>query len=60
MTKIVRIITDVDLSCYSDSVIESVVQNVKTDVLPYITDTFCSQAIPLPATGHVEVVTKYD
>lgn len=60
MTKTVRLIVDVDLSNYSDSVIESVFQNVNTDVIPYITDTFCSQAIPLSATGHVEVVTKYE
>lgn len=60
MTKTIRLIIDVDVSVFSDSIIETVVQNVKTDVLPFVTDAFQSNEVALPATGCVEVVTKYE
>lgn len=60
MTKTIRLTIDVDVSVFSDSIIETMVQNVKTDVLPFVADTFQSNEIALPATGCVEVVTKYE
>lgn len=60
MTKTIRLIVDVDISIFSDSVIEAAVQDLKEDFLPSITGAFESAEVSLPATGYLEVVTKYE
>lgn len=60
MTKTIRLTIDVDVSIFSDSVIEKTVQDLKEDFLPSITGAFKSAEVSLPATGYLEVVTKYE
>lgn len=60
MTKTIRLTVDIDVSIFDDSMIETAVQTLKEDVLPTIADAFKVEDTVLPATGCVEVVTKYE
>lgn len=60
MTKTIRLIVDIDVGEISDNDIEAIACELNKSVIPEVAGLFNSAAVSLPATGHVEVVTKYE